>query len=310
VAHLPTGLHQLSLEGNPWRCDCRLRALKSWLTATRTLLSAPVECSQQQQRPPAASGERAEQPAERRASAWRAAGHQEPAARVRNDTSADSPGRTHKGPPPPVDYLDRLDVDDFVCAPRAYQPGGRLDGGGQPPTAAARRAEQTTNIDDGRRLGGDGGDSIFDLLASNLRGRDGDDDDEHRPRANDDKAIEIKLGARHHLGSAADDGDTAAADSVRPASAPGPLPLLQYLEPTLVARGAAAAGNGSQPASWPAPAPAATGMQRAAGAGRQIKSADDGDAGQRGRAIVRPVHANEGKCRRPANGSSFLILMM
>lgn len=41
---LPRGLHQLSLEENPWKCDCRLLALKRWLLTTRTPLRAPVRC--------------------------------------------------------------------------------------------------------------------------------------------------------------------------------------------------------------------------------------------------------------------------
>lgn len=41
---LPGGLHQLSLEENPWKCDCRLLALKRWLLTTRTPLRAPVRC--------------------------------------------------------------------------------------------------------------------------------------------------------------------------------------------------------------------------------------------------------------------------
>lgn len=41
---LPVGLHQLSLEENPWICDCRLWALKRWLASSRTPLSAPVRC--------------------------------------------------------------------------------------------------------------------------------------------------------------------------------------------------------------------------------------------------------------------------
>jgi netrin-G1 ligand len=28
-----TGLHGIELSGNPWACDCRLRALKEWLLA-------------------------------------------------------------------------------------------------------------------------------------------------------------------------------------------------------------------------------------------------------------------------------------
>lgn len=38
------GLHQLSLEDNPWHCDCRLAPLKRWLQSTRTPLNAPVRC--------------------------------------------------------------------------------------------------------------------------------------------------------------------------------------------------------------------------------------------------------------------------
>lgn len=41
---LPVGLHQLSLEENPWICDCRLWALKRWLASSRTPLSAAVRC--------------------------------------------------------------------------------------------------------------------------------------------------------------------------------------------------------------------------------------------------------------------------
>lgn len=41
---LPTSLHQLSLEQNPWQCDCRQLALKRWLERTRTPLSAPAKC--------------------------------------------------------------------------------------------------------------------------------------------------------------------------------------------------------------------------------------------------------------------------
>lgn len=44
MAALPVGLHQLSLEDNPWHCDCRLAPLKRWLQSTRTPLSAPVRC--------------------------------------------------------------------------------------------------------------------------------------------------------------------------------------------------------------------------------------------------------------------------
>lgn len=41
---LPVGLHQLSLEENPWICDCRLWSLRRWLASTRTPLSSPVRC--------------------------------------------------------------------------------------------------------------------------------------------------------------------------------------------------------------------------------------------------------------------------
>lgn len=34
----------MSLEENPWNCDCRLAPLKRWLQTTRTPLSAPVRC--------------------------------------------------------------------------------------------------------------------------------------------------------------------------------------------------------------------------------------------------------------------------
>lgn len=44
MAQFPVGLHQLSLEENPWRCDCRLASLKRWLEQTRTPLSGPAKC--------------------------------------------------------------------------------------------------------------------------------------------------------------------------------------------------------------------------------------------------------------------------
>lgn len=34
-----TGLHSIELSGNPWRCDCRLRALKRWLVAANVPLT-------------------------------------------------------------------------------------------------------------------------------------------------------------------------------------------------------------------------------------------------------------------------------
>lgn len=44
IEALPGGLHELSLEENPWKCDCRLYELKQWLLTTRTPLRAPVRC--------------------------------------------------------------------------------------------------------------------------------------------------------------------------------------------------------------------------------------------------------------------------
>jgi hypothetical protein len=34
AAVLPAGLHGISLHDNPWRCDCRLRALRGWLASS------------------------------------------------------------------------------------------------------------------------------------------------------------------------------------------------------------------------------------------------------------------------------------
>lgn len=253
MANLPVGLHQLSLEGNPWRCDCRLRALKSWLISTRTPLSAPVECRAQPARRPALQ-----------ASAAAAA-----SAAASASASGDLSGkwtRDQRRPSPPVDYLDQLDVDDFVCAPRAaYHPADRLGRAKSP-----QGARQTTNNGEqiGEATGGGGrdigGNSILKFLTTNLSGRRNanepadDEREENEPgiKLSSSTPRETQLDGQEEEGQL---GDVLAGSSGDDGAQRGPLTLgplvLQYLGPTLVERAKDARAGSKQN-----------------GAGKQIKS--------------------------------------
>lgn len=119
-------MYQLSLEANPWQCDCRLRSLKSWLLRTRTPLSAPIKCAPIA--PLAAGNEEQDgEQARRTARSLDAnqAGKQLASERSDNLTpagaGAQTGGRSSRAPVTSDQvYLDQLALDaDFVCAPRA-----------------------------------------------------------------------------------------------------------------------------------------------------------------------------------------------
>lgn len=106
---LPQGLHQLSLEENPWQCDCRALQLKRWLLSTRIPLSAPVRCSRFFASPPSPlpavpnNAEDEEDDDNESNSIWTPAADAE----------------SERGQAASSAYLDRLPVESFVCAPRA-----------------------------------------------------------------------------------------------------------------------------------------------------------------------------------------------
>lgn len=111
MANLPAGLYKLSLEANPWRCDCRLRSLKEWLLSTRTPLSAPVECAQRG----------------KAARSLPAGGQWAPEDKDNSDSKLASVMTSRQARVPSasainsqtIDYLEQLDVDEFVCPPKA-----------------------------------------------------------------------------------------------------------------------------------------------------------------------------------------------
>jgi hypothetical protein len=40
-----TGLHGIELSGNPWACDCRLRALKEWIVTANVPHTIEPTCA-------------------------------------------------------------------------------------------------------------------------------------------------------------------------------------------------------------------------------------------------------------------------
>lgn len=125
MAALPANLHQLSLEENPWSCDCRLLSLKRWLLATRTPLSAPVKCHSIGGQDRRAARE-LDRPVERRrrlpanggAGGGQLATLNEMAA---VDTSGGEDWTQGRGAGGGSLLLGQLALEEFVCAPRAAE---------------------------------------------------------------------------------------------------------------------------------------------------------------------------------------------
>lgn len=122
LAALPIGLHQLSLEENPWICDCRLLTLKRWLLSSRTPLRAPVRCHSMG------------------LSEWRI--------RQRNQ----QPSYAHqqviatRDTPTKLQFLHQLALDEFVCPPqgRAAKLSGHESAMAKPPSAASQILDVAT----------------------------------------------------------------------------------------------------------------------------------------------------------------------
>ncbi|CAA3006436.1 Leucine-rich repeat-containing protein 26 [Olea europaea subsp. europaea] len=135
VAHLPVGLFELSLESNPWRCDCRLRDLRLWLGRTRTPLSAPARCS------PAGPQAETLNDLDRQSLLLgdRAMRHEQLRRKPGRGTSAASgpaakAGALETGAELEPKFLDRMEPDEFVCAPRVrarFWAKGRRRGEGE-----------------------------------------------------------------------------------------------------------------------------------------------------------------------------------
>ena len=104
MRQLPVQLHQLSLDENALVCDCRSLALKRWLLESGVPLSAPIRCSGQpdEARPKVADEKEKEKEAEQRR----------------------------------LNFLDQMELGDFVCAPSEPLRAVSLDAAPPPPQQA------------------------------------------------------------------------------------------------------------------------------------------------------------------------------
>lgn len=131
---LPAGLHQLSLEDNPWRCDCRLTPLKRWLDTNRIPLSAPTRCfikedeeknyhDDDNNKEGLSISRHHEQEQRREQTSTRAeevARAQESASISGKESQTDGGSRRLQMTTGSL-FIDQISVDHFVCAPRAPQ---------------------------------------------------------------------------------------------------------------------------------------------------------------------------------------------